>query len=709
MKKLLLLLFLFSAGFSIAQPKMNFELARKAAAPAAEIIPVFVQGNTATIRRLAESVQGKFCYSSGDIAVVRIPAYALSVFAANKAVRRLEAYPQRCRPMNDTLLINNNVTGVHSGLAPLPQAYDGSGVVIGFIDTGIDLSHPDFRDSSGHSRISFLWDQTQPVAANTPAAYGYGQEWNNMQIDSGLAAAHNDLAYSGHGTHVAGVAAGNGLASGTYKGVAPGADIIFVALDFSSSSSTLITDAVDYIYSKAQALGEPCVINASLGDYYGSHDGRDLQAGLISSMIDAQPGRAFVSAAGNGGNSAFHVGYSVTADTNFTFFRNSTQVYIPMYADTSAFNNVQFAIGADEISPLHSFRGRTTFSTIAGHLGVLGYDTIYNGSSRIATIITYGDLAGGTYSMEFVITPDSADYAFRLITTGSGRFDCWTFDAYDGALPAAAEMPDSAFYKLPDTEQTIVSSYNCLDNVISVGNYTNQQAYLDYNNTLYVNTATAEGALHPTSSRGPTRDGRIRPDICAPGDMTIAAVVLSLVPDIVSGFPDALDQGGFHIRDGGTSHAAPGVAGIAALYLQKNPAATAAELKQALLCAARQDSFTGSSLPDNRWGYGKADGFRMLTGCTGTGLEAATEKPAGMNIYPNPACSGNTLNIRVPGFSIQGNKEVKVYNAMGMLIRTVMLTGETTRAEMSLAAGVYFCNLIVDGKPAGSEKLVILR
>lgn len=709
MKKILPLLFLLFTAFCMAQPKMNFDLAMKVQSPSTQVIPVFVEGNIETIKQLTEAANGRFCYASGTIAVVRIPVNTLASFVANKQVRRIEAYPQHNQPMNDTMLINNNVIAVHNGMAPLPQGYDGSGIVIGFIDTGIDFSHPDFQDSTHHSRIKYLWDQTQPVAPNTPAVYGYGQEWNNLQIDSGQAAAHNDLAYSGHGTHVAGVAAGNGLATGTYRGVAPKADIIMVALDFSSNSPTLITDAVDYIYSRAQALGEPCVINASLGDYYGSHDGRDLQAQLIDNMINAQSGRAFVSAAGNGGNLAFHVGHTVTADTSFTFFQNSSQVYIPLYADTSDLNNVQFAIGADQLSPSHSFRGRTAFSGIASHVGVLGHDTIYNGSNRIATMLTYGDLVNGVYSMEFLITPDSTNYTFRLMTTGSGKFDCWSFDVYSGALPSVATLPDSAFYNYPDTDQTIVGSYNCLDDVISVGNYTNQQAYTDYNGNLYVNTATTEGALHPTSSHGPTRDGRIKPDIAAPGDMTVAAVVLSLVPAIVSGFPDALALGGYHVRDGGTSHAAPGVAGIAALYLQKNPTATASDLKHDLLCSAQQDGFTGSSLPDNSWGYGKANGFGTLVGCTTVGINDVTQNTFTLSVYPNPAYSGDLLTISFPGYNPAKRTQLNIYNAMGCLVKTLTVSNAQMQLDLSPGSGIYFCNLIVDGKKEAAEKLVILQ
>nr|MBA3972289.1 S8 family serine peptidase [Bacteroidota bacterium] len=418
-----LVLILLSAS-SLAQSKMNFELALKNNSRSAELISVFVKGDINTIKQLTASVQGIYSYSAGDIAAVKIPSSALSIFVSNELIKRIEAYPPHFKPMNDTMLLNNNVIPVHAGQSPLAQAYDGAGVIVGVIDTGIDFSHPDLQDSLGNTRIRYLWDQMLPVDVNTPS-YGYGQEWDSTGIDAGLAAAHNDIPWYGHGTHVTGVAVANGRASGTYKGVAPEADIIFVAFDFSSTNSSIMTDAVDYIYNKATLLGKPCVINASLGDYYGSHDGKDLQAQIISNMIDAQAGRAFVAAAGNAGDIPFHLGYTVTSDTNFTFFNSSGNLLLQMWADTSDFKNVDFSIGADKMTPYHSFRGNIPFSSIAPHLGVIRYDTLYNNGNRIGRMESYGDLIGGTYSMEYYIIPDSAAYNWRLITTGTGKFDCW--------------------------------------------------------------------------------------------------------------------------------------------------------------------------------------------------------------------------------------------------------------------------------------------
>lgn len=709
MKKILAAAFVLFSAFVSAQSKMNFDLARKIKEqPAFQLIDVFVKGNVETVQKLCASTGGTFRYHSGNISTVRVPVSAISKFAENKDILRIEAYTPRTKPLNDTMLIQTNTIQVQNGMAPLPQGYDGSGIVVGIIDTGIDFTHPDFKDSTGRSRIDFLWDQTQPADTNTPMPYNYGQEWTHIQIDSGLAAAHNDVYWAGHGTHVAGIAVGNGLATGNYKGVAPKADIIVVAIDFNSSSPTLITDAVNYIYSKAQAMGKPCVINASLGDYYGSHDGQDLQAQMISSMINSQTGHAFVAAAGNAGNVPYHLEYTVSADTNFTYMTYSGQTpYMQIWADTADFKNVQFSIGADQMSP-YSYRGNIAFSDISSHLGVLQEDTLYNNGNRIGRILSYGDIINGTYSLEVLITPDSTTYNWRLMTTGSGRFDAWSFDLYSGALPSSSVLQDSIYYKQPDNNKTTVGSYLCLDNVIGVANYTNRYSFIDINGNPSINTATIPGARHITSSLGPTRDGRIKPDIAAPGDNTVAAVVLSLVPGIAASYPDALAWGGYHVRDGGTSHSSPCVAGIAALYLQKNPTATAMDVKNAIIGCTKKDSFTGTSLPDNAWGYGKVDAFGALT-CSLTGIQEQPAKPFTFSVFPNPVTSGTQLNIELPFVNPKESNELKIYNSLGAVVKTVRITENTTQLGIDLRPGIYFCTLLVNEKIAASEKLIILQ
>ena len=664
---------------------------------------VLVKGDVSLIRTIVERNGGTFRYSAGNIASVAIDRTTLKILASNPSVKRIEARSADYQMLNDTMLYCNNVVPVHTGQAPLPQAYDGSGVVMGIIDSGIDFTHPDFQDSSGNTRIKYLWDQNLANATNTPQPYNYGQEWDNLAIDSGAAAAHTDLAHWGHGTHVTGIAAGDGSAVNNFKGVAPASDIVLVALDFSGPGQRT-ADAVDYIYAKAQAMGKPCVINASVGDYLGSHDGLDLEAQMIDNLITAQNGRAMVAAVGNAGSIPFHLGYQVSSDTSFTWFQYSSSLYFQIWADTADFNDVQVSIGADNTSPL-DFRGNIPFSNIASHLNVLVNDTLYNGSDRIGVVQSYGELIGGTYSLEFNIIPDSTSYLWRLMTTGSGKFDVWSFNMISSGLPTAAAYPDMIYYKMPDTMQTMVSSFQCLDNVITVGNYSNRNQHLDYNSNLNVDTTITPGGLFYTSSSGPTRDGRVKPDIAASGAYTISCAVLAMVPNFIANAPQVLAQGGYHVTGGGSSAASPIVAGIAALYLQANPNATYAQVGDAIRNCARQDQFTGSNLPNYAWGYGKADAFQAIAGCT-TSIEE-NENSSSLLLYPNPSEEDVMVDIALPA-SAQGT--FTIYNAIGKCVRTYEIKESKSLriSRKELGAGVYFCILSSDSRILRTEKMVIL-
>ncbi len=673
---------------------------------------LLVQGDIAFIRSFTESHAGVFRYSVADIATIKIPVSAIRNLAAFPQVKRIESPVNNYTTLNDSTRSTVRANEVNAGVSPLPQGYDGTGVVVGIIDTGVDLTHPDLKDSLGNTRIRFLWDQRLPVAANTPS-YGYGQEWNDTEIDAGLAAASNDVQYFGHGTHVSGIVASDGSANGKNKGVAPGADLIEVAFDFSNTTAPTYIDAVDYIFNKAQLLGKPCVINASLGDYYGSHDGYDLQSQMISALLNQQPGRVMVAAAGNAGTIPFHLGYNVTSDTSWTWMRHNPAYpsnYFQVWGDTSDFKFINFAIGADVNTTTASFRGRTSYRNIFYNLGVFRQDTIFNASgNRLAIVQSYGSIQGPAYLYEINIVPDSSSYQWRLMTTGSGKFDIWKF--YDGTgqpgfvntnLPSSSIVPDIIHYKLPDSLSTIVSGFNCLENVISVGNYGNRNSYVDFNGNTYTDNNVTRGQIITNSSWGPTRDGRIKPDIAAPGSITLSAGQLSLMA-IWQNQPNnvvKIAEGGFHFRDGGTSSSAPVVAGIAALYLEQNPTATAMQVKNAILNCAVQDTFTGTNLPNVIWGHGKADAFNTLTNCALTSLYENGNPVSFFNLYPNPVKGGEIISLRFNKSISRGSRQIIIADAIGRTIRQIS-ANENGAAEIStqgINPGLYIVSLLEDGK-----------
>lgn len=614
-----------------------------------EFMHLLIEANSARFEEDALQLGAKIKVKQEHYYSISIPVKKVRLLAASDYIKRIDFQLDQPHFLGDTMLINNNVVKIHQGFTPLNQPYNGEGILLGIIDSGIDYNHPDFQDSLGRTKILAIWDQNKGVSTNTPSQYGYGQAWDSAAINAQIAN-HDDPANQfGHGSMVSGAAASSGLATGNFKGIAPNANMVVVSSNFGSSQFlSNIADATDYIYNIADSLGMPCVINASLGTYVGSHDGKDVAAQLIDNMIKAKRGRAFVAANGNAGDLKFHLGYQVTSDTNFTWFKATPNVFNPfvyyrLYADTADFNRVKFAIGADKVSPSFKFRGRTAFNTIHSSLNNYQYDTIFSAvdGKVITEIRTYAEVTDGTYMLEvYMNRPDSNDYNFRFETTGLGKFDIWSSntlmpysDMVSSGLPSAVQFPDITNYKSPDTLSTMVSSFTCLPSVISVGNYQNRKKYLAVNNVIQVMPGTP-GRISPKSSLGPTRTGVIKPDISASGDYTLAAGRLATIQQSIISDPGKVSADSMHMRNGGTSMASPVVAGILALYLQKCPNASYLELSQAIINQAKVDNFTGV-VPNFTYGFGKVDGFEALVN--------SIQKPTLSPITIQNLCQGDSV------------------------------------------------------------------
>ncbi|MEO5907047.1 MAG: S8 family serine peptidase, partial [Saprospiraceae bacterium] len=229
--------------------------------------------------------------------------------------------------------------------------YTGKDVIIGIIDSGIDFRHRNFRKPDGSTRILKIWDQTiiapvnppigaetipGPIAGPFAAALGYGVVYDKPQINETLtnsspATAVRHLDTNGHGTHVAGIAAGNGKQAGGchgeyhYIGVAPHADLVIVRLwglskgdkgelmkppaspKLNAPSNTVVQDALRFIFNEAQNQGKAVVINCSFGLFSEKMDNTDAVSQAINTMLtNNSTGRSVVFAAGNDGDAKFH-------------------------------------------------------------------------------------------------------------------------------------------------------------------------------------------------------------------------------------------------------------------------------------------------------------------------------------------------------------------------------------------------------------------
>lgn len=667
-----------------AQSIFNAELIRKIEeSETSEKINVLVLTNSKEEINFSEFKNTLVHYQVGNIYSITSTIQSLKEIAQIKNVRRIEYIQHQLQLMGDTCVVRNRIKSIKMGLSPLNQSYDGSGVIIGIIDSGTDFNHPDFKDANGKSRIKHLWDMAKPLAANTPTMFGYGQEWTNTQIDLGQCT-HTDLTHFGHGTNSSGIAAGNGYSVNRYEGMAPKADLIVVALDFNRPGFT-ISDAVQYLISKSLLLNKPLVINASVGDYYGSHDGTDLETQMINNSIANIPGRAMVAACGNGGSTKFHVGYNITEpDTNFTWIKTTgNQIRLTEYSDTNQIKNVKYSVGVT--NPAFNDLGSISFKSFNYALNTIKRDTIYKNSNRIGIVESIANINSfGVYELNLTIKADSAGYYWSISHTGFGRIDSWNFNYYTGSLPSAVQYPKIINYKGADTIQSIVSGFQCSNEIIAVGNYINRNRYIDVNNTLQVNTEIP-GQLHNSSSTGPTRDNRIKPDITASGATILASSPLAHIINLKINAPYIVAQGGYHVTAGGTSSSSPVVAGLAALYFQRNPTATNQELKQAIIDCSYQDIFTTNQLPDNKWGYGKLDGFATMT--CGEVLARIKDHSIvdGVVLYPNPFSNESTLL-----FPNSNSRKIKLYNSSGQLVLEDVTSSTTYLLKRNnLSSGLY--------------------
>jgi subtilisin family serine protease len=577
--------------------------------------------------------------------------------------------------MADSAITRHKVNLVHQGFN-LDTSYTGKDVIIGIVDQGIDFNHSDFKLQSGKTRVLRYWDHTVN-GSNAPQPYNYGVVWDSSAINNGTCTSLETGTI--HGSTVSGMAAGNGRANNRNKGVAPEADIIVVETNFNLQNWTLsIADACDYIFRVADSLGKPAVINLSLGTYLGSHDGKDPAAEYIDSLVEAKEGRIVVCAAGNAGaQGKFHIQNSVDQDTSFFWnlnnpgvtFVGNNKILFDLWADSSE-ANINFAFGADLPAPTYEFRGRTAFRNFLDNSNTFPmlYDTLYSSTGqRLACIETFREFEGSNFHMQVVFrTIDSLNYLYRFETFGSGKFDVWggswqKLSNFQTTIPTADVMPGIFNYVMPDTLQSIVSSWNCSDKVISVGNLRNRLNYIDKNNNIYTPSSTvAVGQLAETSSKGPSRNGVVKPDVSASGDLSLAAAPLSFLSNSANN--SSIDQGGFHARNGGTSMSSPLVAGIAALYLQKCKNARYSDFKMDLINSSSSDAQSGIT-PNFGYGYGKVNAHETLlqkhksvsiTGPSGICVGQTVSLGYNSNMTPisvvwSNGFQSNSINTAIPG------------------------------------------------------------
>jgi len=551
---------------------------------------------------------------------------------------------------------------VHQGAPPLPQPFRGDGTLIGIVDTGLSGTHPDFAGRIAHS---FSVSGLNPL-----------QDTN------------------GHGTHVTGIAAGDGSASaGTYTGMAPGSRLLVGRVGTNDFQISAIFAAIDEFLQFAGTT--PVSINLSLGLPIGPHDGTSSFETVVNSLATGTAGskRIIAVAAGNERNSNEHFRTTIhpfeIANPVVEFAVGTTVATVEIWADGSDEYSVTATMGTDSFTVPSGTMG----SSLSGRISISNKFSVHpNGATLIS--VTF---------LPLVSTGTAAVRLTRTRNGGTGNVDGY-IDRVEGTFTVAAGAG------------TITEPANA-ENVLSVGSF----------NTKTGGEAGPLGDLSTFSSLGPTRDGRIKPNLTAPGSLIYSARSLEATFSPIEIAPNdnyAIMQG--------TSMATAHVTGIAPLVWQSNPALTGAQMRERLKRTADLPP-DGSVMPNNTWGFGKVNALRAVSASVASITAPATATPGNIvnlgsesssSAFPNnplsytwafslrPTGSGASLSSPTaasPSFvpDIPGNYRVSLTVSQASPAGTPQGTAEATvhvnRIPLAAIAGPATDNVGIPVSFSGAE------
>ena len=465
---------------------------------------------------------------------------------------------------------------------PIPNLR-GDGVLIGIIDTGIDYTHPVFRMGSGESRILGIWDQTDQTG-EPPSGILYGTEFRRDQINDALRLSNpRELVpttdESGHGTFLAGIAAGGETPDGSFVGAAPETELAVVKLKPAKQNlreffytppeaevyqETDIMMGVRYLLNLQEEFRIPMVILIGLQTNRGGHDGFTPLEELLSRQVDLK-GLVPVVATGNDGNRGHHYFGSVQSEETY----QDVEIRVPsgvegfwldLWAQSPELYSVGFVSpGGEEIPRIPPRTGSSE------NLGFVLEETTVSVNYRIVTARSGSQLI----SMGFR-RPTPGIWIVRIYSTYavSGQFHMW--------LPVEGQIKTGIQFLEPNPNITLtIPSTSSEAMAVSAYNHKSDSIYIH-------------------SGRGFTRFGAIKPDLAAPG---------------VSVYGPA--PGGRFTTMTGTSVAAAHVAGAAAdilswgIYRGNDPTMDSNTVRAYLIRGARRKNVY--TYPNREWGFGALD------------------------------------------------------------------------------------------------------
>ncbi len=546
---------------------------------------------------------------SGNIFTCFIPFSKISKLLSLKGVEFIEL----SRPQRNNLgsaIPYAQINTLHAA----PGNLTGANVIVGIVDTPLDIYHPDFRnnngaggDGNGSSRVLFLWDQNltrtgaeinppvDPVLPGFSYAGGtaYGVEYSQANINNELNnyAPATPNAYtivrhvpqtSEHGTHVAGCAAGNGRSGSV--GAAPGADIIHVRLrgnidvqaDYIHVDNTFFLDAFSYVFARASLLGRPCIANRSGSDNMGPHDGKTLGEQFLDNLL-LTTNRVITVAAGNTNTQTETILGNVpaagTSIITINYINAASNDEFEIWYDGHDRFDFSVAIPDTPAKTLAAVAGATASVTLSNGIIVTVVSQLNdarNGDNRITMFIENVSAANRIPNGNWVITLTGA-------TVINGSFSAWLERNNRGARTLVSATVNNMSIATPASGLR----------VIAVGSH--------------ADTATPPG-IATSSSCGPSRDGRIKPDISTVGVNVTSSNSRNM---------NVLPLPGLTVSMGGTSMASPIIAGTCALLYECRGAGLSwFDIKQIL---QNNVAAPAVGIPSNQFGFGY---LQIAGGCT---------------------------------------------------------------------------------------------
>lgn len=529
-----------------------------------------------------------------EISVVELLAGYAIITIPQYLIGRLSEYPQiEYIEMPRGLFFAVTSGKSASCITPVqgsPSGLFGSGILVAVLDSGIDYSHPDFRNEDGTTRILDLWDQTIPASGDNapPEGYTSGTLYTQMQINEALRAKTRQERFnivpsqdlSGHGTHVTGILAGGGRGQqNAPRGVAPQSELLIVKLGASTTDSfprtTQLMQGLDFVVRRAIELQRPLSVNISFGNNYGSHANNSILEQYINDVSGLWKNTIVIGSGNEGSSSRHHSGVLVEGEIqNVEMSVASGERTINMQIWKNFYDDFDITIHAP---------GDTSSGTITRTAGkqqfvleetqvflYYGEPTPYNRLQEIyiEMIPATGNdfLTEGIWRFEF--TP-------RRIVTGD--YYMW--------FPIAERVNPTTKFLRPSLTTTLTVPATS-SKAITVGAYDSDTDSLAF-----------------FSGRGYTLTGQVKPDLVAPG-----VNILSSAPN------------GGYTQKTGTSMATPFVAGAAALLMEWgivrgfDPFLYGEKVKAYLIAGARQLAFA-PEYPNPEVGFGALclmDTFRYI-------------------------------------------------------------------------------------------------